>query len=54
MGTVWRNCAEVREDVEMPFGVVSVVARGTDVLDGVYIPMGRGGFAGLVGSLPLV
>jgi len=32
--TLWRSCAEVREVIEMPFGVVSGVASGIGVLDG--------------------
>ena len=33
MGTLWRSCAKVREAIELPFGVVSGVARCTGVLD---------------------
>jgi len=32
--TLWRNCAKVREAIEMPFGMLSGVSLGICALDG--------------------
>jgi len=34
MGPLLRSCVEVREPIELPFGMVSGVGPGIDVLDG--------------------
>jgi len=34
MGRLLRNCAEVREPIQLSFGVVSGLGPGTDVLGG--------------------
>jgi len=38
MGSLLRSCAEVREPIELSFGVVSGVGPGLHVLDGVHVP----------------
>ena len=35
-------CAEVREPIDLSFGVVSVVDPGIGVLDGVNVLLGKG------------
>ena len=43
MGILLRSCAEVRESIELSFGIVSVVGPGTGVLDwGRHGARGRG------------
>jgi len=37
MGNLLRSCAEVREPIELSFGVVSGVGPGIHVLDGVHV-----------------
>jgi len=39
----WVNCGETAYWIWMPFGMVSEVGRGTDVLDGVEIVDGKVG-----------
>ena len=48
MGTLLRNCAEVREPIQLSFGVVSGLGPGIDVLDGVHVPQGEGADFGVV------
>ena len=43
-----RNCAEVREPIELSVGTVSEVGGGMGVLDGVYVPEGHGQFWGFI------
>ena len=38
MGTLLHGCAEVRELIELSFGVVSGVGPGIDVENGVHMP----------------
>jgi len=45
-------CAEVREPIELSFGVVSGVGLGICALDGVHKPQGKGEVLGI--SVPLV
>ena len=53
MGTLWRSCAKLHEAIELPFGVVSGVGPGIDVLDrGSRALRGREGFGKF--SPPLV
>ena len=43
MGNLLRSCAEVREPIELSFGVVSGVSPGINVLDGgSRAPRGKG------------
>jgi len=49
MGPLLRSCVEVREPIELSFGLVGGVTQGIHVLDGVHVPEGKGGFWG---SLP--
>ena len=51
MGPLLRSCAEVREPIELSFGVVSGVHPGIDVLDGVHVPQGEGAVAGMVSGI---
>jgi len=38
MGTLLHSCVEVRETIELSFGVVSGISLGIRVLDGVQMP----------------
>jgi len=40
-GLVWRNCAKLREPMELSFGMVSRVGREMGVLDGSTCPKGK-------------
>jgi len=40
------SCVEVREPIELMFGVLSGVGPGINVLDGVHVPQGKGLFLG--------
>jgi len=40
-------CAEVREPIELSFGVVSGVSPGIHVLDGIHVPQKEGAFWGI-------
>jgi len=46
------SCAEVREPIELSFGVMSVVGPGIHVLDGVHVTQKEGLFGGFFGILP--
>ena len=48
MGTLLRNCAEVREPIELSVGTVSGVGGGMGILDGVYVPERHGQFWGFI------
>jgi len=50
--TLLHSCAEMREPIELSFAVVSAVGPGIDVLDGVDVLQGEGGFGGLSRSFP--
>jgi len=47
MGPLLRSCMEVREPIELSFGVVSGMVPGIDVLDGVHMPQGEGAVSGI-------
>ena len=48
MGTLWRSCMKVREQIELPFGAGSGVGPVIGVLDGGLRPLrGNGGFLGV-------
>ena len=48
MGPLLHSCAEVREPIELLFGVVSGVTAGIHVLDGVLVPQWEGVDFGVV------
>jgi len=48
MGTLLHSYVEVREPIELSFGVVSGVGRGMGVLDGVQVPQGVWQFRGVL------
>jgi len=45
MWTLLRSWVEVREPIELSFGMVSGVTPGFDVLCGAHVPQGKGSFA---------
>jgi len=47
MGNLLRSCAEMREPIEMSFGLVSGSGSGIDVLDGVHMPPKEGAVLGI-------
>jgi len=51
MGTLLHSCAEVREPIELSFGVVSGVGGWMGELNGVHVPQGEGGFRGGLASI---
>jgi len=42
-----RRCVEVREPIELSYGVVSGVGPGIDLLHGVHMPQGEGAVSGI-------
>jgi len=54
MGISLRSCVDVREPIELSFGVVSEVGLSIDVLDGVHVAQKEGWIWGLfvpIGSI---
>ena len=53
MGSLLQSCAEVREPIELSFGLVTVVGEGMGVLDeDPRAPKGRGSFGFFFAAKP--